>query len=30
MLTKKEVEQMRKNAKIHKKIFEKIIEMIKP
>jgi methionine aminopeptidase len=24
MLTKKEVEQMRKNAKIHKKIFEEI------
>jgi methionine aminopeptidase len=24
MLTKQEVEQMRKNAKIHKKIFEEI------
>ncbi len=30
MLTKKEVEQMEKNAKIHKKVFEKIFEMVKP
>ena len=30
MLTKREIEQMRKNAKIHKKIFEKIKEMVKP
>ena len=30
MLTKREIEQMRKNAKIHKKIFDKIFEMAKP
>jgi methionine aminopeptidase len=30
MLTKKEVEQMKKNAKIHKKVFEKIVEIVKP
>ncbi|MCP4522656.1 MAG: type I methionyl aminopeptidase [Candidatus Gracilibacteria bacterium] len=30
LLTPREVEQMRKNAKIHKKIFEKIREVVKP
>ncbi len=30
MLTKREVDQMRKNAKIHKKIFDKIIKITKP
>jgi len=30
MLTKQEVEIMRRNAKIHKKIFEKIVKMVKP
>ncbi len=30
MLTKKEIEQMKKNAKIHKKIFEEIIKTTKP
>ncbi len=30
MLTKREIEQMRKNAKIHKKIFEEIRKITKP
>jgi len=30
MLTKKEIEQMKKNAKVHKKVFEEIIKMTKP
>jgi methionine aminopeptidase len=30
MLTKQEIEIMKKNAKIHKKVFEKIEEIVKP
>jgi len=30
MLTKKEIEQMKKNAKVHKKVFEEIIKATKP
>jgi methionine aminopeptidase len=30
MLTKQEIEIMRKNAKIHKKVFDNIFEMVKP
>jgi len=30
MLTKREIEQMKKNAKIHQKVFDKIFEMVKP
>jgi len=30
MLTKQEVQVMRNNAKIHKKVFENIVEMVKP
>jgi methionine aminopeptidase len=29
-LNPKELAQMRKNAKIHKKVFEKIVEVVKP
>lgn len=30
MLTKQEIQVMRNNAKIHKKVFENIVEMVKP